>query len=476
MTEVRSDVNTEDHQDRITALEYDEFESWYNKHCSTMLDPARNQIVNSLNSLLDEELLERDRAQVRVVGSGRTKAPRRTWGKLHRDKYLSQVSSFEDIPKVIDDLIGIRITCNNLVDQRRVQVLLEALVERSELAEGDVLVRQMGSARNYVEDVKASGYRAYHCNLLSWVTVGLKRYQVVAELQVRTVLQDAWGELTHEDTYQAGSIPRLVVPLSRRLADLLRTLDDLAEDLRQELDQHEAETVTAASPDSNDPTRLLSSTTADLANASEYLRRIVLALQRPMDLASIAWSVRKEFGDTTNWFGMGSFKGLLLAAVPDVDILEEGPSYVIPKGFGGIPLVPLTPPERSKLPEAILFLRRVDRSFPILKPTQFSTCFQIVSELLNHLGPSELTIPIINDTSKEARNRSEQLDTPIPRSVFGYVLKALARRRGHGTEPGEVGKDFLTAVVERIAGLGYSVDESGYSEIATFLGLDGGRT
>ena len=439
-----------------------------------MLDPARKQIVDSLNSLLDQEMLERDRAQVRVVGSGRTKAARRTWSKLHRDKYRTQVSSVDDVPRVIDDLIGIRITCNNLVDQRRVQLLLEALSERSELAEGDVVVRQTGSARNYVEDVKASGYRAYHCNLLSWVTVGLKRHQVVAELQVRTVLQDAWGELTHEDTYQAGSIPRLVVPLSRRLADLLRTLDDLAEDLRQELDQHEAETVTSAPSESVDTTSFPRSTSADLTNASEFLRGVVLALQEPMDLASIAWSVRKEFGDTPNWFGTGSFKSLLLAAVPDVRILEEGPSYVMPKGYVGNPVGLSTSLERGGLPDAILFLRRVDRSFPTLKPTQFGVCFQIISELLSARPTSDLTLPAINELSKEARDRSEELNSPIPRSVFGYVLKALAWRRGRGTEPGDVGTDFLNTVLERIAGLGYSVGESGRSEIATFLGLDGG--
>ena len=49
--------------------------------------------------------------------------------------------------------------------------------------------------------------------------------------QVRTVLQDSWGELTHEDTYsKAGESPPLVEILSTRMADLLAPAVSAAEE------------------------------------------------------------------------------------------------------------------------------------------------------------------------------------------------------------------------------------------------------
>ena len=67
-------------------------------------------------------------------------------------------------------------------------------------------------------------------NLKTAVNAGLSREVVACELQLRTLLQESWGELTHEDTYKPGSSAlRLVTTLSRRMADLLATLDDMAE-------------------------------------------------------------------------------------------------------------------------------------------------------------------------------------------------------------------------------------------------------
>jgi len=71
---------------------------------------------------------------------------------------------------------------------------------------------------------------------------------------VRTLLQDSWGELTHEDTYsKSGELPPLVEVLSTRMADLLATLDDIAEDLRNELDRIDEAIVTetAGQPDAD---------------------------------------------------------------------------------------------------------------------------------------------------------------------------------------------------------------------------------
>jgi ppGpp synthetase/RelA/SpoT-type nucleotidyltranferase len=309
---------------------YDDFEKWYVSHVHRVLDPGRKSIVGKLNSILDENLSERDRAQVRVVGDGRTKATRRTWNKLNREKYRSQFRTPDNAITLIDDLIGIRITCNNLADQRRVVNVLAALpiVEKLDLTE--VLAVQRDSDRPYVTQVKESGYRAHHLNLLAWVEVGLSRVSVTAELQIRTVLQDAWGELTHEDTYNSSEIPTLARPLTRRLADLLAILDDIAEDIRKELDRLDSSTdVPELAPQQGD------NLMAQFESAAEVLRKRIASAVGPADLASLAYFVRREVGSTEGWFGCASFKTFLKKAIPDVRLHDYGPSYVIPSNYDG---------------------------------------------------------------------------------------------------------------------------------------------
>lgn len=310
---------------------YDEFEKWYASYSQRVLDPTRESIARKLNSVLDEALTERDRAQVRVVGSGRTKATRRTWNKINRDKYRARFGRPDDATAIIDDLIGIRITCNNLADQRRVVEALAALPDRETLDPNDVLAVERDSQRPYVTEVKESGYRAYHLNLLAWADVGLQRVSVRAELQVRTVLQDAWGELTHEDTYNATEIPTLARPLTRRLADLLAILDDIAEDIRNELDRLDS-SAEVPEPAPDPPQDL---PTSQFESAAAILLQRVEAAERPVDLASLAFAVRREVGSTDGWFGCGSFKAFLKQAVPNIRLNAYGPSYVIPTAYKG---------------------------------------------------------------------------------------------------------------------------------------------
>ena len=69
-------------------------------------------------------------------------------------------------------------------------------------------------------------------------------------MQVRTLFQDAWGTLTHEDIYKSEQdLPPLILQLSRRLADQLKVLDDIAQDIRDAISQE----VTSADLPSDAP-------------------------------------------------------------------------------------------------------------------------------------------------------------------------------------------------------------------------------
>jgi ppGpp synthetase/RelA/SpoT-type nucleotidyltranferase len=323
--------------------DFQQFERWYLDYAQRVLDPARKNIAKKLNVLLDEGLEDLSRSQVRVVGTGRTKTARRAWLKLDREKYRGKLGKPEDVVGLLDDLIGLRITCNNLADQREIKDLLASLPVRTSLDPADFMAVQADSQRDYVTEVKESGYRAFHVNVMAWTEVGRDRIQVVAELQVRTVLQDAWGELTHEDTYNSNDMPRLVRPLTRRLADLLTTLDDIAEDIRKELDRLDTSAPEQPASIEDAP----AATPLQVKEASVYLAELVSNLEAPTDLAKLAFSVRRELGSTVGWFGFGSFKAFLRSAVPDVSINDIGPSYVIPAGYTG------PPPGSSRDPDLV---------------------------------------------------------------------------------------------------------------------------
>jgi hypothetical protein len=234
----------------------------------------------------------------------------------------------------------LRIVCNNLSDIESLRGYLQELPPSdSEIAVG--LALEPGSEKTYVQDPKASGYRAHHVNLVTAVP-GLRGLTPVrGELQIRTLLQDGWGELTHEDTYKPGvALPPLVTTLSRRMADLLATVDDLAQDLRQELDrlaQSVVEDGPAGSSAADSQNEMIFAAPSDELPADLVLAetaRIVAALTQPTTLATVANQLQATFGTgiRSGWAGYGSFKNLLKAAAPGIRIAPVGPSYIVPLG------------------------------------------------------------------------------------------------------------------------------------------------
>ena len=217
------------------SIEYADFGAWYDEHRSRVLDPALSVAMASLHAALDDALSDRDRTRIRRI-SGRVKSKRRAWRKLKRLLREGTITTVDDVPTAIGDLIGLRITCTNLRDIEMVQAALDGLPLPGSRVMG--LCFDPASERDYVLEPKESGYRAWHVDLEVGIEVDGNSAAATAELQVRTLLQDSWGELTHEDTYtKDGQLPPLVEVLSKRMADLFATLDDIAEDRRSDLDR-----------------------------------------------------------------------------------------------------------------------------------------------------------------------------------------------------------------------------------------------
>jgi ppGpp synthetase/RelA/SpoT-type nucleotidyltranferase len=457
---------------------YAEFGSWYDAYRSDTLEPALDRAMDALQRELDDALSERDLARIRSL-SGRVKSKRRTWRKVNQPRYRRQIRTVDDIPTVIDDLVGMRLTCTNLRDIEMVQVALESLPR--EAGKRRPLGLDPESERDYVEHPKQSGYRGWHVNL----AVNRDGAPVTCELQVRTLLQDSWGELTHEDTYsKAGESPPLVEVLSTRMADLLATLDDIAEDLRNELDRIDEAIVaeTAGQVDEPGDDELAVGPAAD---AADLLRERWRSLDRPLELASLAWALQHEFGAevSDDWFGFRTFKRFLRAAIPDGEISSGRQAYLLPPGAAAeghdAPSADTGPVATGRaaeveagadadeaadtgpgdgsttIPEEARELRRVDRGFPLVETEQWRRIYDHLAEAWRRVGAGPPSTRMVNQLTRSARDRARATGDPLSRRHLDHVAKAVlsVNDSGEPLDADRIGDAFASTVLDRMADL-----------------------
>jgi len=139
-------------------------------------------------------------------------------------KYLHLLKADAPQPH-ITDLMGVRIVCPFIEDL----LLVENLVKKHfEVTEVD--------RKEHSNTFKEFGYEAIH--LLIRIPSDIARVRGdtgcdVAEIQIRTVLQDAWAEVEHEIFYKAEFNP-IDTPMKRKLAAVNASLT-LADSIFQEI-------------------------------------------------------------------------------------------------------------------------------------------------------------------------------------------------------------------------------------------------
>jgi ppGpp synthetase/RelA/SpoT-type nucleotidyltranferase len=438
---------------------YAEFGNWYDAYSADTLEPALDRAMDALQRELDDALSDRDLARIRSI-SGRVKSKRRTWRKVSQPRYRQQITTVGDIPRVLDDLIGIRLTCTNLRDLEMVQIALENLPRRA--GKKRHLTLDPTSERDYVEHPKVSGYRGWHVNL----GVQHDGTPVTCELQVRTLLQDSWGELTHEDTYsKSGELPPLVEVLSTRMADLLATLDDIAEDLRNELDRIDEAIVTetAGQPDADSGIVPIAESGQELlvgpgADAADILLERWRSLDRPLEISSLAWALQNEFGAevSDNWFGHGTFKRFLHAAVPEGELSGDRQVYLLPAGSGAPgagdgsdPVVASEPvvasaDDLSTIPD-----------FPLVETEQWRRIYEHLAEAWRRVGAGTPSTRMVNQLTRSARDRARSTGDPLTRRHLDHVAKAVLATTGSGEplDADQIGEAFASSVLQRLADL-----------------------
>jgi hypothetical protein len=307
-----------------------------------------------------------------------------------------------------------------------------------------------------------SGYRGWHVNL----GVQHDSTHVTCELQVRTLLQDSWGELTHEDTYsKSRELPPLVEVLSTRMADLLATLDDIAEDLRNELDRID-EAIVAETPSRSDTE---STETPDPqltfgpgADAADLMRERWRSLDRPLEISSLAWALQHEFGAevSDDWFGYGTFKRFLRAAVPEGEISGDRQVYLLPPGRPAeaasvSDAIVTAGDDSSTIPDEARQLRHIDRGFPLVETDEWRRIYDHLAAAWRRVGAGTPSTRMVNQLTRSARDRARATGDPLTRRHLDHVAKAVlaASESGEPLDAHQIGEAFANSVLTRLADL-----------------------
>ena len=139
------------------------------------------------------------------------------------NKAITQDIKADDIFAKIADIAGLRIVVSNLTD---INPLIKEIKKDGRLK---ILEKERHSSQK--------PYRAVHLKVTLKVPYKHREHEAPIEIQIRTLLQDAWAILTHHDQYKnQASLPPLARPISLRLSQLLNSVDKLANDLRKHVE------------------------------------------------------------------------------------------------------------------------------------------------------------------------------------------------------------------------------------------------
>jgi len=182
-----------------------------------ILDSAIADIKSTL-SLRIGQLNGRKGARCQFVDS-RVKQPAKLWRNAQAKGY-----GIEDAFKRVEDLLGVRIVCNNLSD-------MDLIIE---MIKNDCQNLTVLEIKNMVDSPIDSGYRAIHVRAMYGGILTTEEERIPCEIQVRTLAQDTWARISRVDLY-GKSIPPQMFKLAQALSKQLSAIDEIAQLIREEL-------------------------------------------------------------------------------------------------------------------------------------------------------------------------------------------------------------------------------------------------
>ena len=142
---------------------------------------------------------------------------------------LEKANKFEipldRVGEEMEDIAGIRIMCQFVDD---IDTVIELIRARKDM--------QILYEKDYVRNVKPSGYRSYHMIIKYTVYMADGPKPILAEFQIRTLAMNFWATIEHSLKYKYEHyIPEDVAKRLRRAADAAFLLDQEMSEIREEI-------------------------------------------------------------------------------------------------------------------------------------------------------------------------------------------------------------------------------------------------
>ena len=109
--------------------------------------------------------------------------------KLYKD---NKEFTLDNVEKYVNDIVGVRIICSLESD---IYDLIDIIRNSS--------VIKVINEKDFIKDVKDTGYRSYHMIVEVAVELINEKVSVKAEIQIRTLAMDLWASLEHKLKYKS---------------------------------------------------------------------------------------------------------------------------------------------------------------------------------------------------------------------------------------------------------------------------------
>lgn len=204
---------------------------------------------------------------------------------------LEKASKFEiPVDRVryeLEDIAGIRIMCQFVDD---IDTVVELLRGRKDM--------QILYEKDYVTNVKESGYRSYHMIIKYPVNMAEGQIEILAEFQIRTLAMNFWATIEHSLNYKYKQhIPDELKHKLKSSADAAFRLDEEMLEIKDEIKDAQKLFEVKSHLISNIMNNLLTlSSLGKAAEASRYQKTLNKLIEdgEVWELNSLLFSVKRE--------------------------------------------------------------------------------------------------------------------------------------------------------------------------------------
>ncbi len=141
------------------------------------------------------------------------------------DKAQKRGIDIDKIEEKLEDIAGIRLICQFTDD---IYTVVELIRSRKDM--------KVKSEKDYVKNMKESGYRSYHVIVLYSVETAKGTKEIPVEIQIRTLGMNFWAIIEHSLQYKySGNIPVHVRERLSAASDAIITLDNEMSSIHYEI-------------------------------------------------------------------------------------------------------------------------------------------------------------------------------------------------------------------------------------------------